>query len=72
MFDRYRRHQTDELEGDQQLLPPQQDGLPDDLRGRLQRLLGLLRQLPGDAGRAARQHRLRPPHGQNRTTQHVR
>ncbi|XP_061603779.1 synaptic vesicle glycoprotein 2C-like isoform X2 [Phyllopteryx taeniolatus] len=69
--DRYRRRQADKLQGGQHHFPPQQDGLSDDLRRRLQCLLGLLRQLPRNAGRAARQHRLGPPHGQNRPPQHV-
>lgn len=68
---RHWRRQADQLAGDQQLLPPQQDGLSDDVWRRLQRLLGLLCQLPGNAGRAAWQHRLSSPHGQNRTSEHV-
>lgn len=68
---RYRWLQANRLPSDQQLLPPQQDGLSDDIWRRLQRLLGLFCQLPGNPGSAAWEHRLCPPHGQNRTSEHA-
>lgn len=68
---RYRWLQADRLSSDQQLLPPQQDGLPDDIRRWLQCLLGLFCQLPGNTRGSAWEHRLCPPHGQNRAAQHA-
>lgn len=62
-----RRHR-----GGQQHVHPQQEGVSDDIRWRLQRLLGLLHQLPRDPGCSARQHCVRPSHGQNWPSVHVR
>lgn len=58
--------------GDQQHIHPQQDGMPDDVWWRLQCLLGLLYQFSGNSGCSARQHCVRPSHGQNWASVHVR